>query len=83
MLPGDWREMYEVFSYGGVQRHRIPAPEYAMTKEFDICLRKDLSEETMQYLFAEGPQATFWFNVPTGMISSIVGVRVLTTSVWV
>ncbi|KAH7693776.1 hypothetical protein AAVH_39184, partial [Aphelenchoides avenae] len=72
MLPGDWREMYEVFSSGGVQRHRMPPPEYAMTKGFDICLRKDLSDDAMEYLFVEGPQAMFWYTVPTGLISRIV-----------
>ncbi|KAH7697957.1 hypothetical protein AAVH_34955, partial [Aphelenchoides avenae] len=40
--------------------------------EFDICLRKDVSAEAVEYLFTEGPPATFWFKVPTGLISTIV-----------
>lgn len=75
MLPGDWREMYEVYSSGGVQRHRIPLPEYAMTKEFDLCLRNDASSEAVEYLFTDGPQATFWHRVPNRLISTVVEVR--------
>ncbi|KAH7713406.1 hypothetical protein AAVH_19264 [Aphelenchoides avenae] len=56
----------------GARRHRIPLPEYAASKEFDICLRNDVSPNAVEYLFAEGPQATFWHNVPPGLISTIV-----------
>lgn len=73
-LKGDWHEMYEVFCSGGVQRHRMPLPEYAITKEFDLCLRKDLSDEALQHLFTEGSEATFWYKMPAGLISRIVEV---------
>lgn len=76
-LPREWHEMYEVFGTGGVQRHRMPQPEYVMTKEFDLCLRKDVSPTAVEYLFSEGPDATFWYNVPTGLISTIVEVSVV------
>lgn len=73
-LPREWHEMYEVFSSGGVQRHRMPPSEYVVTKEFDICLRKDVSPKAVEYLFTEGPEATFWYKVSTGLISTIVEV---------
>ncbi|KAH7697232.1 hypothetical protein AAVH_35686, partial [Aphelenchoides avenae] len=72
MMPREWHEMYEVFSSGGVQRHRMPPPEYAMTNEFDICFRKDVTPDALEYLFTEGPEAMFWFKVPTGLFSTIV-----------
>ncbi|KAH7713407.1 hypothetical protein AAVH_19265 [Aphelenchoides avenae] len=61
MLPREWHE-----------RHRMPLPEYAMTKEFDLCLRKDVSPNAVEYLFSEGPAAIFWYKVPTGLVSTIV-----------
>ncbi|KAH7707063.1 hypothetical protein AAVH_25712 [Aphelenchoides avenae] len=72
MLPREWHEMYDLYHSGGIQRHRMPFPEYVLTKEFDLCLRKDVSATAVEYLFTDGPEATFWYKVPAGLLSSIV-----------
>ncbi|KAH7707057.1 hypothetical protein AAVH_25706 [Aphelenchoides avenae] len=71
-LRGEWNEMYVIFGYDNSERHRKPMPEYVMTKEFDICFRKDASPKAVAYLFTDGPEATFWYMVPTGLLSAIV-----------
>ncbi|KAH7713401.1 hypothetical protein AAVH_19259 [Aphelenchoides avenae] len=71
-LPGDWREMYEIFGCLESTRRRVPLPEYVMAKEFDLCVRKDVSPNELAYLFDEGPEVTYWYKVPTGIISMIV-----------
>lgn len=74
-MTAEWREMSEVYHSGGIQLHRMPPPEYAMTTEFDNCLRKDVSPQALEYLFTEGPQAVYWYRLPTGFLSTIVEVR--------
>lgn len=74
VLPGDWCAMFEVFDSGSAQRHRMPLPEYAVTKEFDLGLRTGVLPTKVEYLFNGGPGATFWYRVPAGFISAIVQV---------
>ncbi|KAH7707056.1 hypothetical protein AAVH_25705 [Aphelenchoides avenae] len=71
-LPKEWHEISEIYHSGGTQRHWIPLPEYVMTKEYDLGLRKDVFPTAVEYLFTEGPEAVFWYKVPTGLLSTIV-----------
>lgn len=74
-MPTEWHEMYEIFHSGGVQRHRMPPPDYVTTKEFELCTYGESSADAVRYLFTEGPAAWFWFKPPQRLLSTIVEVR--------
>lgn len=70
----DWHEIWDVFFAGGADHYRVPSPSYVMTKEFEICLTQEVSPAAVEYLFADGPRAEFWFNLPQKLLSTIVKV---------
>lgn len=75
-LAKDWQGILRIYhSESSVRRQILPPPEYVLTREFDICCDAHLSEESLRYLFSEGPPAVLWYALPKRTISLIVQVR--------
>lgn len=75
-LAKDWQGIYRTYhSESPARRQVLPLPEYVLSREFDACCDAYLSEESLSYLFSDGPPAVLWYALPKRIISSVVQVR--------